>query len=67
MYSALESLFGLEIDEMGERKDNFKLNHFKSPFDADEKFDDETNENQAKKRSRNANVSKRPKLLDYGD
>ena len=63
-YPALESLFGLEIDEMGERKDNFKLNHFRSPFDADEKFDED--ENPTKKR-RNENVFKRPKVIDYRD
>ena len=63
-YSALEALFGLEINELGERKDNFKLSHFKSPFDSDEKFEDE--ENSGKKR-RTENVFKRPKLIEYQD
>ena len=55
-YKVLELTFGEEICELEDRRDNFKLSHFKNPFDSDETFETE---------NKPTNVYKRPRIMEY--
>ena len=57
-YKALELMFDQDMGELEQRKDNFKIQSFKNPFDADEKFSEENEKP-------NENSYKRPRIMNY--